>query len=226
LEISRLDLFSSASIGVYSLVTDEVLIIPPQIPRSKIEKIEKQLKVKTVCTTIGDSVLLGVLACANSNGMILPYFTDQKEVQAIKTATECNIAIMETEKTAFGNLVITNNHGAIIDPSINRKYAEIIEDTLGVETVSLSIAGLPCVGSLATATNKGTLVHPLIKEKEYEIMVDILKVQVNVGTINSGIPYIATGLIGNMNGAVAGSVTTGSELVMIGQALNMVNKNE
>ena len=97
---------------------------------------------------------------------------------------------------------------------------------MGVETVSLSIAGLPCVGSLATATNKGTLVHPLIEEKEYEIMADILKVQVNVGTINSGIPYIATGLIGNMNGAVAGSVTTGSELVMIGQALNMVNKNE
>jgi translation initiation factor 6 len=226
LGISRIDLFSSASVGVYSLTTDKALIIPPQIPQNKIEKMEQQLKVRTLCTTIGDSVLLGVLSCGNSKGMILPHFTGQDEVRTIKTAIDCNVAVMETEETAYGNLILTNDYGAIIDPSIDKKHIEVIQDTLGVETVSLSIAGLPYVGSLATITNKGALVHPMIREKEYEIMTDILKVHVSVGTINSGIPYIATGLIGNTNGVVAGSVTTGPELVMIGQAFDVVDKDE
>jgi translation initiation factor 6 (eIF-6) len=43
-----------------------------------------------------------------------------------------------------------------------------------------------------------------------------------VGTINCGIPYVATGLLGNSNGAVAGVLTTGPEMFIIGQALDVV----
>jgi translation initiation factor 6 (eIF-6) len=53
-----------------------------------------------------------------------------------------------------------------------------------------------------------------------------LKVPVDVGTVNCGVPYVATGLIGNSCGAVAGSLTTGPEMFIIGQALDVVKEDE
>jgi len=216
------DVFGNASIGVYSLVNDRIAIIPPQVPESKRHKVEEWLKVKVVATTVGKSVITGALACSNSNGVILPPFAQEEEIEAIKSASDLNVTVMDTKKTAYGNLILANDHGAVADPRLERGVVNKIEDTLGVEVVSNEIAGLPYVGSLATATNKGVLAHPMLKEEERKILKDVLKVHVDVGTINCGIPYVATGLLGNSNGAVAGVLTTGPEMFIIGQALDVV----
>ncbi len=223
--ISLLSLFGSASIGVYSLATERMVIVPPQVPESKAQKLEEWLKVKAVRTTLGESVLVGALACANSQGIILPHFVRKEEVQAIKSALDVNVAVMETKKTAYGNLVLVNDSGAVADPRLRRGDVAKIMDTLGVETVPSEIAGLPYVGSLAIATNKGVLAHPLIREEEQKVLAETLKVRVDMGTVNCGIPYVATGLLGNSHGAVAGSITTGPELFIIGQALDVVGED-
>ena len=220
------NLFGSASIGVYSLATDKMLIFPPQFPETKAQKVGEWLKVKVVGTTIGKSVLIGALACANSNGTVLSPFAQEEEIEAIKSASDINVTVMNTKKTAYGNLILANDYGAIVDPRLGKRDVTQIGGTLGVEVVAGEIAGLPYVGSLAAATNKGVLAHPLLKEEEQKILKDVLKVHVDVGTINCGIPYVATGLIGNKYGAVAGFMTTGPELFIIGQALDVVKENE
>jgi translation initiation factor 6 len=216
------DVFGNASIGVYSLVNDRIAIVPPQVPENKRKKVEEWLKVKVVATTVGKSLVTGALACSNSNGVILPPFATEEEVAAIKSAADVNITVMDTKKTAYGNLVLANDKGAVADPRLKKRVVNRIEDTLGVEVVSNEIAGLPYVGSLATATNKGVLAHPMLKEGERKVLEDALKVPVDVGTVNCGIPYVATGLLGNSYGAMAGFLTTGPETFIIGQALDVV----
>jgi translation initiation factor 6 len=85
---------------------------------------------------------------------------------------------------------------------------------------------MPYVGSLAVATNKGALVHPLVKDSERKLLQDTLKVPVDLGTVNCGIPYVRTGLICNSHTAVAGSLTTGPEMFIIGNALDVVKEEE
>jgi len=216
------DVFGNASIGVYSLVNDRIAIVPPQVPENKRQKVEEWLKVKVVATTVGKSLVTGALACSNSNGVILPPFATEAEVAAIKSAADINVTIMDTKKTAYGNMVLANDKGAVADPRLKKRDRDKIGDTLGVELVSNEIAGLPYVGSLATATNKGVLAHPMLREDERKVLEDALKVPVDVGTINCGIPYVATGLLGNSYGAVAGFLTTGPEMFIIGQALDVV----
>jgi translation initiation factor 6 len=224
LAVFLFSLFGSASIGVYSLATDRMVIVPPQLPVDKAERLEEWLRARVVRTTIGGSVLIGALSCANSNGIVLPHFVREKEVKAIESASDFNMSVMETKKTAYGNLVVANDHGALVDPRLKRGDLRRIEDALGVEVVPGEIAGLPYVGSLATATNRGVLAHPLLREGEGKVLGDVLGVDVDVGTINCGIPYVATGLIGNVHGAVAGTVTTGPELFIVGQALDVVGE--
>ncbi|HDQ05131.1 MAG TPA: translation initiation factor IF-6 [Candidatus Bathyarchaeota archaeon] len=216
------DVFGNASIGVYSLVNDRIAIVPPQVPENKRQKVEEWLKVKVVATTVGKSLVTGALACSNSNGVILPPFATEEEVAAIKSAADINVTIMDTKKTAYGNMVLANDKGAVADPGLKKRDRDKIGDTLGVEVVSNEIAGLPYVGSLATATNKGVLAHPMLREDERKVLENALKVPVDVGTINCGIPYVATGLLGNSYGAVAGFLTTGPEMFIIGQALDVV----
>jgi translation initiation factor 6 len=196
------------------------------VPREKAQEFADWLKTKLVYTSIGGSVLAGALACANSNGMLLPNYVREEELTQIKSVFKGNITIMETKKTAYGNLVLTNDKGAVVDPRFKPSERKKISETLGVEAVPTEIAGLPYVGSLAVATNKGVLAHPLLKDEERKILENVFKVPVDVGTVNCGVPYVGTGLLANSHAAVAGSMTTGPEMFIIGNALDVVREDE
>ena len=221
--IDLVGFFGSASIGVYSLATEKMAIVPPQISKAKMARLEECLGVDVVKTTIGESVLVGALASANSNGIVLPSYATEEEINAIKSAVpDINVMIMETKRTAYGNMILANDKGAIADPRLREEDLANVSNTLGVDVVLGEIAGLPYLGSLATATNKGVLVHPLLKEEEQRRLKETLKVPVELGTVNCGTPYVGMGLIANSRGAVAGFVTTGPELFIIGQSLDVV----
>jgi translation initiation factor 6 len=215
-------LVGSPSIGVYSFATEKIVVIPKAVPRRKAEQLAEWLQVKLVHTSIAGSMLGGAFVSGNSNGIILPLSICEEELAAVKASFEGNVTIMETKKTAYGNLVLSNDFGAIVDPRFKDPTIKQISDTLGVEAVRCEIAGLPYIGSLAVATNKGVLAHPLLKDDERKVLESVFKVPVDVGTVNCGIPYVGTGLIANSHGAVAGSMTTGPEMFIIGNALDVV----
>ena len=212
----------SASIGVYSSATEKIAVVPKAVPRKKAERLAEWLQVKLVHTSIAGSMLSGAFICANSNGLLLPVSICEEELAAIKASFDGNVKVMETRKTAYGNLVLANDFGAVVDPRFKEPTIKQISDTLGVEVVRTEIAGLPYVGSLAVATNKGVLAHPMLKDSERKVLENIFKVPVDVGTVNCGIPYVGTGLIANSHAAVAGSMTTGPEMFIIGNALDVV----
>ena len=221
--IDLMGFFGSASIGVYSLATEKMAIVPPQISKAKTARLQECLGVDVIKTTIGESVLIGALASANSNGIVLPSYATEEEMRAVKSAVpDINIMVMETKRTAYGNLILANDNGAIADPRLKEEDLANVSDTLGVDVVLGEIAGLPYLGSLATATNKGVLAHPLLKEEELRRLKETLKVPVELGTVNCGTPYVGMGMIANSRGAVAGFVTTGPELFIIGQSLDVV----
>jgi len=208
------------------LATEKVVVIPVMVPQQKAQEYADWLKADLIYTSISGSVLIGALASANSNGMLLPNSVRSEELDRIKAVFKGNITVMETKKTAYGNLVLANDKGALVDPRFRQNEIKQISETLGVEAVPGEIAALPYVGSLAVATNKGVLAHPLLKEEEKKILENVFKVPVDVGTINCGIPYVGTGLIANSHAAVAGSMTTGPEMFIIGNALDVVQEEK
>jgi translation initiation factor 6 len=219
-------LVSSASIGVYSFATEKFVVVPKAVPHKIAERMAEWLRVKLVYTSIAGSFLAGAFACANSNGLLLPVSVCEEELAAIQSIFDGNVTVMETRKTAYGNLVLANDFGAVVDPRFKELTLKQISDTLGVEVVRSEIAGLPYVGSLAVATNKGVLAHPLLKDEERKVLENVFKVPVDVGTVNCGIPYVGTGLIANSHAAVAGSMTTGPEMFIIGNALDVVQDED
>ena len=216
----------SASIGVYSLATENIVLIPRIVPQQKAQEFADWLNVKLAYTFINGSVLAGSLVCANSTGMLVSNGIREEELAALKLVFEGNITVMDSKKTAYGNLILASDKGAVVDPRFKEAEINKISKALGVEAVPLEIAGLPYVGSLAVATNKGVLAHPLLKDEERKTLETVFKVPIDVGTINCGVPYVGTGLIANSHAAVAGSMTTGPEMFIIGNALDVVQEEE
>ncbi len=201
--------------GAFSFANDSFAIIPPDVPRKVEEVFEENLQVEVHQATVAGSVLLGILVAGNNHGLLLPNSATDDEVDVIKRLGGVRVERLQTKLTALGNLILANDHGALVYPSFDEKTVKTISSVLQVETKKGSITGGGLVGSNGVATNRGVLVNPLAKEKDLNLLKEVLKVQADVGTVNRGIPYVRTGMTANSKGAVVGDETTGPELARI-----------
>ncbi len=219
--IIQLDFFGDPNVGLFGKANDDFCLIGKDIPT---KKIRKALKVKVYKLTLLHTSLIGLFCALNSNGIIVPALVADEEIEKLRKICRefsINLCILKSKYTALGNLIVCNDEGAIISKVFTRKQKELIEDCLGVETVFGKIAGLNIVGSCCFATNKGCLIHRDAKESEIKKVEKVLKVECAIGTVNSGSPFISSGLIANSNGAIIGSRTTGYELSRIMEALKL-----
>ena len=93
-------------------------------------------------------------------------------------------------------------------------------DILDVPLESMTVASYDLVGSVVAATNSGAIVHPEALDSELEQINSILRVKASLGTVNGGVPFVSSGIVANSKSLVVGSLTSGPELVMLGQAFD------
>ena len=214
MKILRANILGSPNVGVFTLSTDRCTIVPTGLTKGKITRISDALNTEIVSTDVGESKLVGVLAVANSNGILLPYSATENEIKTIRKHSKTKVKRCKSFKT-LGNLVLANDHGALISSLLTSTEAKNVKDTLSVDVAVGCLAESPLVGSFAVATNKGVIVHPKATKDEQKLVSDILKVPVTIGTINNGLPLISSGVIVNSFGALVGTLTSGPELMVI-----------
>ncbi len=213
--IEKISIYGSSSIGVFIFTSETFSLIPPDIDFRKIKIIENTLNTKVFSTTIMNSKLLGIFVIGNSKGILVPKLVLEREISSLKKYLDnINIGIIDSKVTALGNLILTNDHAAIVSPYLSG-LSKKIQEILDVEVIIKDIGGSPLVGAMALVTNRGGLVHPMIPDDEIDFLKDFFKVNMNVGTINRGYPYIRVGMVANSKGALIGMDTTGPEIMRI-----------
>jgi len=203
-------------VGLLGFSTDRYAILSPNFKESEI------LGVPTLKTRLYGTNLVGIFCAGNSNGLILPYFISETEMNAIRAfmrKLDVSVGKIEGSYTAIGNLVAANDRAAIVSPDIQELRA--IQDTLGVEVVRSKVGGNSEVGECVVATNKGFLASPSA-QNEIDRLAEIFKVKGSVGTVNRGVNFIKSGLVANINGYMTGLMTTPIELGRIEDSLGLV----
>jgi len=212
----------TAEVGLFAVPTEDYCIISPQIKSRQKRLIEEALAVTLINTTLAGSFLISPMIVGNSNGFVVSIMALDEEVEKIKKKIgDLNILILESKYTAVGNLVLANDHAALVSPDLPKRDVKKIEDTLGVEVQRGRIANRPYVGSVAVVTNSGGLVHAEVSEEEERRLSEFFKVDFFPGTVNDGIPFVRSGIIANTKGAIVGARTTGPELMTISKALGV-----
>jgi len=216
-----IDIYRSPNIGIFLRGNDKFLLVPKGLAQTKIDKLCQSLHVQAVPSSIGESRLLGALAAMNNNGILVSRLAEDVEISEISAATGMTVSRLESKLTAVGNLVVANDRHALVSPVLDAHAMSQVRDVLGTEVERTSIGEYHQVGSFVVATNAGAAVYPGLDEKDVERIGSVLGVEACPTSVNSGVPYVASGLVANTNNAIAGSQTTGPELVFITRALGV-----
>lgn len=215
------DVYRSPNIGVFMKGNDKFLLVPKGLAKTKSDKLSELLGTTIISSSIGESRLLGPLICMNGNGILVSRLAEDHEVAEIRAATGLNVTRLESKLTAVGNLIAANDKRAIVSPILDGSVASQVRDTLGTEVERVAIGEYHQVGALIVATNTGAAVYPGLGEQEVSAVSAMLGVDAYPTSVNRGVPYVASGLVANSKNAVAGSQTTGPELVFITRALSV-----
>jgi len=221
--ILKSQVFGSNSIGIYLTANNNFVLYPPTLIQQSIKKYQSVFKIPLYCMTINNSKLLGVYTVSNKFGIIVPHLIrdDELDFLKLKLGDSIQIGILDSIDNAYGNLILCNDKGAIIS-TLLRKYKEQIEEILNVETIVYEFANYHLPGSISLCNNQGCLVHPLSTDEEIEEIKDILQVEeVDVSTINRGIPYLSSGAIVNDRNGIFGNDSTGPEMMRLSNVLQL-----
>lgn len=213
--------YKSPNIGIFVKCNDNFIVLPLGFAPTKTNRLSQYLEVTdTIYVSIADTRLLGPMMVINNNGILVSYITSDEEINILKEKSQLNVERLKSKYTAIGNLIATNDQGAIVSPLCNDVKTQI-QDILGVSVTSMSISGFIQTGAMIVATNKGAVVYPNASDDEIKTISNILNVNVEPVTINGGIPYLASGIIANSKSVVVGNMTSGPELIMLSRAFNV-----
>ena len=202
----------SDCVGAFALATDKYVFVGRSATEGSKKFLASTLGVEAIGMSIGGMDFIGVLARANSNGMLVSNLVTDREMEAIRSMKlGINIEVLGSTLNAVGNNMILNDRVAIVNPEYSRKDMATIGDVLGVEVIGSSIGSFKTVGANDILTNKGLVInnHASDEEKERldrETGFDSVRSTANMGSLGVGIAVVA-----NSNGALIGDTTTGYE---------------
>ncbi len=211
-------MYRGPNIGLYTAVNDSHVFIPNGFAKTKAQNLAEYLKTDYVFTSMANTRLLGALMVVNNHGILVPQTCHQWEFDHLKKSTDLNIEILETKFNALGNLISVNDKGCVMSPIIPKEYAKKISDILDVEVISKKVAGFHQAGVMVRATSHGGVIHPETDDDDIKTISNVLGVNLEPSTINGGVPYLSSGLLANNNAIVAGTLTSGPEIMMLTRA--------
>ena len=212
--IIKKDIHRNTHVGLFMLATDRFVLVPEQLEEDEVEEIARVLKVDPIPTRIAGTSLIGVFAAGNSSGIVVPYIAREDEIKGLKEHG-IDVLMIKDVPTALGNLIASNDRGAVISRSIREENVKRIAEFLGVDAEWTNIAGSELVGASIVATNHGFLAHPNTTEEEMKALQAIFGVEGTTTTVNYGDPFVRTAVVANSHGVIVGDDTSPVELMRI-----------
>ncbi|MCL4373826.1 MAG: translation initiation factor IF-6 [Candidatus Marsarchaeota archaeon] len=220
MEAATYRLNGSEYVGAFATATDRYVFAGQSLPKKSLDVLEETLRVKPVPITISDSNLIGILARANSNGMLLSNLAYDFEVERIKgMKLDMNIAVLDSDLNAVGSDIVANDKIAIVNSEYDQMAIRQIGDVLGVEVLRAEIGGMKTIGANNILTNKGFAINNRSSDAEKEKFDKMLGFSSVRTTANRGSVAIGLSAVANSTAIVVGDETTGYELDRLMEAL-------
>lgn len=173
--------------------------------------------IPVVHTSIAGCRVIGRMCAGNSKGLLVPSSTTDSELRHLRNSLPDEVVVQRVEErlSALGNVIVCNDHVALVHADLDRETEEIVQDVLGVEVFRTTIADNVLVGSYCAITNQGGLVHPRTSVEDQDELASLLQIPIMAGTVNRGSDVIGAGMVANDWAAFCGLDTTATELSVI-----------
>lgn len=221
----RLQYENSSDIGVFSKLTNTYCLTAIGGSTNFYSSFESELGdvIPIVHASIAGTRIIGRLTAGNRHGLLVPSGTTDQELQHLRNSLPDAISIQRIEErlSALGNVIVCNDHVALVHPDLDRETEEIIADVLKVEVFRQSVADNVLVGSYCVLNNQGGIVHPKTSVQSQDELSSLLQVPLVAGTVNRGSDVIGAGLVVNDWCAFTGMDTTATEISVVEAAFKL-----
>jgi len=218
MNIERLTIKGSPYIGVFTVMTESMILVPFNLNKKELKTIKQNTDLKIISVNLADSSLLGILSKGKQEKLVVSELVSDKEIKSL----EKEIDVLRIEKaSALGNMIALNDNYCVLSSKFfNQEQLKELKEFLKVKLIDATINNSELIGSNMVLTNNGFVVSPRIKEKEFVLLEKELKLEGLTSTINYGDSFVGLGLIANSKTAFVGSRTSGIELMRIDEALS------
>lgn len=217
MELDKRTLNASPFVGVFGILTDDILLIPYGVSKKEFKNLNKITNTKVIKASIASSALLGVLGIGRGNKIALAEIARDEEIKKLEKQGLKTTRIQGV--TALGNLVTVTSRGGVVSPVLSKKQTNQLEKFFEIKMVKSKIAELDLVGASLVVNSNGFIVNPKVTKEEFKRIKKALKVKGVPTTANYGDRFVGNSVLANSNGIIVGHNTTGHELIRIEEAL-------
>lgn len=209
--ISLMDFQNNPNIGIYLFANDKFCLIGKKVEEKIKKQIEENLKVPVFYISILDSELVGIFLAGNNQILICPKIYD-KEFEKLKEICkkfEVNLIQIDDIKNSYGNNICVGDDLILINSTYSKKFSTSLFKKTNYKIIEVENKKFNAIGSTSKFIKNKFFFSQEYKKEELEIILDKI---CGLGTINSASYFISSGIVGNKNGVIIGSLSTSVEI--------------
>ncbi len=204
-KIALTEIEKNSNIGLYGVVCDKFAIFGKNVDVKIIEKVKKIIDVEIYQTTIFNSDLVGIFMCLSNDYLLFPKNILEHEIKQLQIISKKHlIELVEVDDlvNTLGNSICVGEAEFIHSNEFNKKTVDFLKKKLKKKSVSLNDTKFSLAGALIRYCNKSYFVSQEINETDIKDFEKKIKAS---GTVNSGSPFVSSGLLINKNGVLIGN---------------------
>ncbi|MBD3209016.1 translation initiation factor IF-6 [Candidatus Woesearchaeota archaeon] len=221
MHVAKDNVNGNPNVGLYGLVTDDYVLLGKEVPESKDKTVKAIFNKDIARITIAGTSLINVFCVWHNNTLLVPSITFDHEKEAL-TKLGIDYEVIETELTCLGNNILLTEKRALLNPDFKAKTVEKLKEVLRLPCEQTTIMEVEAIGSIGVIRNNKGLFHrdiPPVRVRELE---KSLGVDITLGTVNMGSPYVKSGILLGEEGFLIGDTSGGPEVKNADEALGFI----
>ena len=218
-KISLLEFENNPNIGLYLFVNDNFCLLGKEVDDTKKKEIEKILGVPVYYISILNTELIGIFIAGNNDKLFIPQILDYElsklEVIAKKHKTE--IIILNEKINTYGNNMCVGKDEILISEEYNKNFFDFLKRKSKMNIFKVGTDEYKATGALCKFIEGKYFVSQELDENNFKKIINKIS---GTGTINSGSNFISSGVVGNKNGILLGSLSSTIEIQNIVEAFD------
>ena len=118
MHILKTKFHNNPNIGLYSFATDSYCLLPKNLSKQLVEKIEEVLNVPVYQVTIYNTNLIGIFCTGNEDYLFVPEFIPEHELNDLEKIKNVKVIKLDTRFTALGNNIVIKDKTCLINPHL------------------------------------------------------------------------------------------------------------
>lgn len=221
--VALMELETNPNIGIYMFANDKFCLIGKDINEKKKKEIENVLEVPVHKVSILNTDLVGIFVCGNNDFILVPEIFENEKEELEKICKKYEVKLIEFKErlNTFGNNICIGDKEVLISSEYGDKFEKTLKKETNINTVKIVSENFKAIGSVCKFLNNKYFVSQEFTEDELK---KILKKISGIGTVNSGSHYISSGVVGNCNGVLIGSMSSTVEIQNIVEGLGYLDE--